>query len=299
MSAQTPIGGSAELLRVTDLVKHFRAPRAARRRGQAIVHALCSASFSVGPAETLGIVGESGSGKTTLLRTILGLQQPTSGQVLFLGQDVSQRKGATARALQQEISVVFQDPYTSLDPRMTVADLLAEPMRIHRLPVDGARARTLLDQVRLPAASLRKFPHEFSGGQRQRIAIARALALNPKLIVLDEPVSALDVSVQAEVLGLLKELQRERQVSYLFVAHDLAVVADISHRVGVMYGGQLVELGPTGQVIGEPAHPYTRELLAAVPVPDPRIERAKPRMLQRRWPTETDGLPPCPHGDAL
>ncbi|MER5338113.1 ATP-binding cassette domain-containing protein [Micromonospora sp. NPDC002717] len=297
MSAQTRPGDTAELLRVMELVKHFGAPRAARRRGQSIVHALCSVSFSVGPAETVGIVGESGSGKTTLLRTILGLQRPTAGRVLFLGEDVSQLKGASARALQRELSVVFQDPYTSLDPRMTVADILAEPAQIHGLPTTSRNALALLDQVRLPATSLRKFPHEFSGGQRQRIAIARALALNPKLIVLDEPVSALDVSVQAAILDLLKELQREREVSYLFVAHDLAVVAEISQRVGVMYGGQMVELGATEQVIGEPRHPYTRELLAAVPVPDPRIERAKPRMLQRRWPTESDGLPPCPHGD--
>ncbi|MCX4471519.1 ATP-binding cassette domain-containing protein [Micromonospora sp. NBC_01655] len=297
--AATPEPPATELLRVTDLVKHFRAPRAARRRGQAVVHALCAVSFSVGSAETLGIVGESGSGKTTLLRTILGLQQPTSGQVLFLGRDVSQRKGRSDLALQREISVVFQDPYTSLDPRMTVADILAEPAQIHGLAANAQKARTLLDQVRLPVTGLRKFPHEFSGGQRQRIAIARALALNPKLIVLDEPVSALDVSVQAEILSLLRELQRERGVSYLFVAHDLAVVAEISQRVGVMYGGQMVELGPTRQVITEARHPYTRELLAAVPVPDPRIERAKPRFLQRRWPTETDNLPPCAHGDLL
>ncbi|SCE99077.1 oligopeptide transport system ATP-binding protein [Micromonospora viridifaciens] len=299
MTNQIPASVAPELLRVTELVKHFRAPRAAKRRGQSIVHALCSVSFSIGPAQTLGIVGESGSGKTTLLRTILGLQKPTAGRVLFLGNDASQLKGAAARALQRELSVVFQDPYTSLDPRMTVADILGEPAQIHGLAATSRRAVALLDQVRLPAASLRRFPHEFSGGQRQRIAIARALALDPKLVVLDEPVSALDVSVQAEILSLLKELQRERQISYLFVAHDLAVVADIAQRVGVMYGGQMVELGATGQVIAEPRHPYTRELLAAVPVPDPRIERAKPRMLQRHWPTETDNLPPCPHGDTL
>ncbi|OKI46787.1 ATP-binding cassette domain-containing protein [Micromonospora sp. CB01531] len=299
MTNQTHASEPPELLRVRDLVKHYRAPRAAQRHGPPIVHALCSVSFSIGPAQTLGIVGESGSGKTTLLRTILGLQKPTAGRVLFLAKDASQLKGASARALQRELSVVFQDPYTSLDPRMTVADILAEPAQIHGLAVSSRKALALLDQVRLPATSLRRFPHEFSGGQRQRIAIARALALDPKLIVLDEPVSALDVSVQAEILKLLKELQQARQVSYLFVAHDLAVVADISQRVGVMYGGQMVELGATEQVIADPQHPYTRELLAAVPVPDPRIERAKPRMLQRQWPTETDNLPPCPHGDTL
>ncbi|GAA2339554.1 ATP-binding cassette domain-containing protein [Dactylosporangium salmoneum] len=287
-----------ELLRVTELVKHFRAPRSARRHGRAIVHALCSVSLSVGTGETLGIVGESGSGKTTLLRTTLGLQKPSAGRVEFLGRDVFAQKGRAARALRRDISVVFQDPYTSLDPRMTVADILDEPARIHGLRT-GTKALALLDQVRLPAASLRRFPHEFSGGQRQRIAIARALALDPKLIVLDEPVSALDVSVQAEILGLLKELQRDRSVSYLFVAHDLAVVADLSHRVGVMYGGQLVELGPTRHVISEARHPYTRELLAAVPVPDPRLERAKPRQPRRQWPNDTEGLPPCPHGDSL
>ncbi|GAA4921561.1 peptide/nickel transport system ATP-binding protein/oligopeptide transport system ATP-binding protein [Stackebrandtia albiflava] len=290
---------SEPLLRTVDLVKHYRPPRRARRGGHEVVHALCGVSVQVAPGRTLGIVGESGSGKTTLLRTLLGLERATAGTVEFAGRDVTAMRGDAGRMFRADVSVVFQDPYTSLDPRMTVSDLLSQPARIQRRRFPASRVSELLDQVRLPRVSAGKFPHEFSGGQRQRIAIARALALEPRLIVLDEPVSALDVSVQAEIVTLLRELQEQRDVSYLFVAHDLAVVADLSHEVGVMYGGQMVEHGATSRVLSEPAHPYTRALLAAVPVPDPRIERAKPPFLRPLWPTEDDRPEPCPHGNLL
>ncbi len=288
-----------QLLQTTDLVKHFRPPRSARRRGQQVVHALCGVSIHVEQGRTLGVVGESGSGKTTLLRTLLGLETATAGTVEYAGEDVTAMSGAPARRFRADVSVVFQDPYTSLDPRMTVSDLLTQPAKIQKQPFPTSRIFDLLDQVKLPRVSAGKFPHEFSGGQRQRIAIARALALEPKLIVLDEPVSALDVSVQAEIVALLRELQEQRDVSYLFVAHDLAVVADLSHDVGVMYGGQMVEYGATSQVLYEPSHPYTRALLAAVPVPDPRVERAKPPFLRPLWPTDDDLPKPCPHGNLI
>lgn len=285
------------LLRTTDLVKHFRPPRASKSRGAGVIHGLCGVSVDVKRGQTLGIVGESGSGKTTLLRTVLGLHRATAGTVAYDDVEVSGMDKAAVRRFRSEVSVVFQDPYTSLDPRMTVADLLRQPAQIQRQSFSDDQLYGLLDQVRLPKRSAGKFPHEFSGGQRQRIAIARALALEPKLIVLDEPVSALDVSVQAEIIGLLRDLQQRRDVSYLFVAHDLAVVADLSHDVGVMYGGQLLEYGSMNQVLQAPAHPYTRALLAAVPVPDPVIERAKPPFLRPLWPTEDDRLDACPHGD--
>lgn len=290
---------SETLLRTHDLVKHFRPPNSARRRGVDVVHALCGVSIEVETGRTLGIVGESGSGKTTLLRTLFGLERATAGTVEYAGQDVTAMKGPAARRFRAEVSVVFQDPYTSLDPRMTVSDLLSQPAKIQRQRFGDQQVYELLDRVRLPRDSAGKFPHEFSGGQRQRIAIARALALQPRLIVLDEPVSALDVSVQAEIIALLRELQAEQNVSYLFIAHDLAVVADLSHRVGVMYGGQMVEQGSTARVLYEPEHAYTQALLAAVPVPDPVVERAKPPFLRPLWPTEDDQPQPCPHGPLL
>lgn len=285
------------ILQVNDLVTHFKAPRGTP--GSRVIHALCGVTCEVRRGTTFAVVGESGSGKTTLLRTILGLQTPTRGTVQYDGLDVTTMRGRAGRRFRTEVSVVFQDPYTSLDPRMTVADLLQQPAKIQGLDVPSGRLFRLLDQVKLPRASLGKFPHEFSGGQRQRIAIARALALQPKLIVLDEPVSALDVSVQAEIVSLLQELQAEHEVSYLFVAHDLAVVAELSHDVGVMYGGQMLEQGPVEQVLHRPQHPYTKALLAAVPVPDPRIERAKPPFLKPLWPTDSDRPDPCPHGEIL
>jgi len=258
------------LLRVEGLVRHFRRP--ARSGGGAVVRALNGIDFELARGETLGIVGESGSGKTTLLATILGLHRPSAGRVLFEGVLLEPK---TRRMASRHLAVVFQDPYSSLDPRMTVAELLEEPMHIHG---DRARAAARADQMRdrvgLARVAMGRYPHEFSGGQRQRIAIARALMLDPRLVLLDEPVSALDVSIQQDILELLRDLKHDRDVAYLMVAHDIAVVAAISDRMGVMQGGSMVELGPTARILAAPAHPYTRALIRAVPVPDPLLARA-------------------------
>ncbi|MGZ9811671.1 dipeptide ABC transporter ATP-binding protein [Pseudoroseicyclus sp. H15] len=265
------------LLQVQGLTRDFIRPRASggtleERR----VRALDAVSFDLAPGETLGIVGESGSGKTTLLNCILGIHPPTAGSVQFEGVDMAKATRAVRREASKRMSVVFQDPYSSLDPRMTVADILAQPMRIHGRGGEArARAEAMLDRVRLPRAALGRFPHEFSGGQRQRIAIARALMLDPRLIVLDEPVSSLDVSIQQEILELLVDLKREAGVAYLLVAHDLAVVAGLADRIMVMTAGEAVETGTAEQIIRRPAHAYTRRLLSAVPVPDPDVERAR------------------------
>jgi ATPase components of various ABC-type transport systems, contain duplicated ATPase len=281
------------LLRLAGVSRHFLRPRSkALSEKDRVIHALCNVSFDLMPGETLGIVGESGSGKTTLLNTVLGLLTPSAGRIVFEGVDLAAPKARLKAS--RDMSVVFQDPYASLDPRMTVGELLAEPAQIHGGADARQRARTVLDQVRLPASSLDRFPHEFSGGQRQRIAIARALMLEPKLVVLDEPVSALDVSIQRDIMALLGELKRELGVAYLLVAHDIAVVAELSDRIGVMYGGQMLELGDTAQVIGAPRHPYTKVLLDAVPVPDPVAERERrSRGRVASWPTLSDPLPPC------
>lgn len=290
----TPRPSGEPLLRLEGLSRHFLRPRSKTAPGaDRVIHALCNVSLDLMPGETLGIVGESGSGKTTMLNTVLGLFTPSAGRVVFDGVDLA-RLGAR-QAASRHMSVVFQDPYASLDPRMTVAELLAEPIRIHGGTDIDTRARRALDQVRMTSSVLDRFPHEFSGGQRQRIAIARALMLEPKLVVLDEPVSALDVSIQQDIMALLGELKRELGVAYLLVAHDLAIVAELSDRIGVMYGGQLLELGETAQVIGAPNHPYTRVLLDAVPVPDPTIERRRHSAGRvESWPTPSDPLPPCP-----
>ena len=284
------------LLRVENLSRHFLRPRSRTAKGKdRTIHALCGVDFELGRGETLGIVGESGSGKTTLLNTILGLHRPSTGRVIFEGVDLVEGGAPARRQASRAMSVVFQDPYTSLDPRMLVEDLLTEPARIHGLAGDARqRARTVLDRVRLPASALGRFPHEFSGGQRQRIAIARALMLEPKLVVLDEPVSALDVSIQQDIIALLGELKRDMGVAYLLVAHDLAVVAELSNRIGVMYGGQMVELDASAKVVRDPAHPYTRSLLDAVPIPDPVLERERLALGRAPgWPTPADPLPPC------
>ncbi|HLS26372.1 MAG TPA: ATP-binding cassette domain-containing protein [Beutenbergiaceae bacterium] len=286
------------LLQVQDLVKHFKAPRSRRRDGQSVVHAVCGVSFEVPKAKTFGIVGESGSGKTTVLRTVLGLHPATAGRVVFDSATVGEMAREELAEFRRRVAVVFQDPYTSLDPRMTVHQLLAEPAKIQRTGHDERRTRELLDLVRLPSDAAERYPHEFSGGQRQRIAIARALALEPDLVVLDEPVSALDVTVQAEILTLLQSLQQDRGVSYLLVTHDLAVVADLAHHIGVMQLGRMVEQGPTGDVIGRPQDPYTQALLAAVPVPDPAIERAKPPPRPGVAADRVSGAE-CPHGERV
>ena len=238
-------------------------------------------SLAIAPGETLGLVGESGSGKTTIGRAVLGLAPVTEGRITFAGQDISHATRRDRRRLSQDLQVVFQDPYTSLNPSLTVGDILAEPLGIQGITGADARKRVqeLLDRVHMPQDAMRRLPREFSGGQRQRIAIARALALRPKLIVCDEPVSALDLTTQARVLDLLLEIQQSTGVSYLFVSHDLDVVRHISHRVAVMYQGEIVEQGDALKVTQTPDHPYTQRLLLASPVPDPdrQAERRKAR----------------------
>lgn len=273
MTAATTESGAAasvahkELLQVKDLIveypgKGFRAKP---------FRALTDINISIGQGETLGLVGESGSGKTTLGRAVLGLAPVTGGKITFNGQDISHANRKDRRELSRDLQVVFQDPYTSLNPALEIGDILAEPLGVQGMESGAAtkRVRELLDQVGLPSDAIHRLPREFSGGQRQRVAIARALALSPKLIVCDEPVSALDLSTQARVLDLFLQIQRDTGVSYLFVSHDLDVVRHISHRVAVMYHGEIVEQGPADAVTRTPEHPYTQRLLLASPVPDP------------------------------
>ena len=262
--------GPAPLLDVRDLVVEY--PRPGHRTQK--VRVLKSVSLDIRPGECVGLVGESGSGKTTLGRAVLGLAPVHSGQILYNGTDIAQVDRGTRRRLGSEIQVVFQDPYTSLNPSMTIGDILAEPLTARHVPRSEAtaRVRELLDQVRLPSDALNRLPREFSGGQRQRVAIARALALSPRLIICDEPVSALDLSTQARVLDLFVEIQERTGVAYLFITHDLSVVRHVSHRVAVMYHGEIVEWGQTAQVTSEPEHPYTQRLWMAAPVPDPALQ---------------------------
>ncbi len=259
------------LLEVTQLVKHFRRPTGWVRADR-VVHALNGVSFTVSERETLALVGESGSGKTTAGRALLRLVEPDGGTVQFDGVDVRQADRTAMRQLRRRMQIVFQDPYSSLDPRMTIGASIAEGIEIHRLvPPRAIRGRVaeLLGEVGLDVSAADKYPHEFSGGQRQRIGIARALAVDPAFIVLDEPVSALDVSVQAQVLNLLLDLQRDRGLAYLFIAHDLSVVRQLAHRIAVMYYGLIVEIGPRDEVLDRPRHPYTQALISAVPSPVP------------------------------
>lgn len=276
---------TAALLQVENLRVEFPG-RGFRAKPLEVLHGV---SLEIAPGETLGVVGESGSGKTTIGRSVLGLVKPSGGTISFDGQDITHFRGEERRRLARHIQVVFQDPYTSLNPTMTVGDILSEPLVVQGAtkPDARSRVRTLLDQVGLPANAIERLPREFSGGQRQRVAIARALAPEPRLIVCDEPVSALDLSTQARVLDLLTDIQRRTGVAYLFVSHDLEVVRHISHRVSVVYRGDIVETGAAKDITTQPEHPYTQRLLLASPVADPiqqerrRAERLRLRELQR------------------
>ncbi|MBC7358182.1 MAG: dipeptide ABC transporter ATP-binding protein [Desulfacinum sp.] len=266
------------MLEVRNLVKHFPVRRGWLQRVQGAVHAVDGVSFSLKTHETLGIVGESGCGKSTAGRTILRLIEPTSGEVFFRGRNIFRMEPRELKALRREMQIIFQDPYGSLNPRLTVSRILEEPLLTHKMGSRAERRRAVeevLERVGLLPEHMHRFPHEFSGGQRQRIMIARALILKPSLIVGDEPVSALDVSVQAQILNLLGRLQREAGFSLIIISHDLGVIRYICHRVAVMYLGKIVELAPADQLYREPLHPYTQALLSAVPVPDPRRRRER------------------------
>ncbi|HEU4525198.1 MAG TPA: oligopeptide/dipeptide ABC transporter ATP-binding protein [Gemmatimonadales bacterium] len=283
------------LLQVRDLVKHYPGGGLFRRAAPP-VRAVQGVSFDLGPGETLALVGESGCGKSSVGRTVLRLQEPTSGRATFEGIDLFALDRVALRKMRRRMQIIFQDPYSSLNPRMTVGAAIAEGIEIHRLATGKDVARrvgALLEEVGLDPHHATRFPHEFSGGQRQRIGIARALAVEPSFIVCDEPVSALDVSVQAQVLNLLADLQRERNLSYLFIAHDLAVVRQLARRVAVMYLGRIVEEGPTEALLHDPRHPYTVALLSAVPEPDPSRQRARV-VLSGDLPSPSRPPPGCP-----
>ncbi len=266
------------LLEVRNLKKYFPIKGGFLRRTIAEVRAVDDVSFTVKRGETLGLVGESGCGKTTTGRTVLRLERATAGEVIFEGQDVMRANGRTMKALRRDMQIIFQDPYASLDPRITIGESVAEGLVIHGIGTPAERrerVREVLAKVGLSASHMTRFPHEFSGGQRQRIGIARALIMEPKLIVCDEPVSALDVSIQSQVLNLLRSLQREFGLTYLFIAHNLAVVEHISDRVGVMYLGKVVELTTSAELFREPLHPYTKALISAIPHPNPMVKRER------------------------
>jgi len=287
--ADTPV------LDVRGLKKYFPVRRGLLRRTIGHVHAVDDVSFSIGTAETVGLVGESGCGKTTVGRTILRLIEPTEGSIRLEGHEISTLGKTELRPLRRRMQIIFQDPFSSLNPRMRAGDIVAEPLKLHG---DGSRqarreqVAELFERVGLRRAQMENYPHQFSGGQRQRIGVARALALNPRLIVGDEPVSALDVSIQAQVINLLRDLQRDLKLSYLFISHNLAVVEHISHRIAVMYLGRIVEYTDKNTLFARPLHPYTEALLAAVPIPNPGIKRVK-RVVEGDVPSPLRPPPGC------
>ncbi len=300
-AAPVESNGTSPLLDVRDLQVHFPVRSGWLGSNNAVVRAVDGVSFSVGAGETLGLVGESGCGKSTTARAILNLIPPTGGEVYFEGQQIAGLSEAAMRPYRQRLQMIFQDPYASLNPRMTVGRILSEPMRIFRLH-DSRRRRLevlrLLDIVGLNPRFVNRYPHEFSGGQRQRIGVARALAVNPRLIICDEPVSALDVSIQAQVINLLVDLQQQLGLAYLFIAHDLSVVRHISDRVAVMYLGNIVEIAEAQTLYRAPKHPYTQALLSAVPIPDPKVERQRKRIvLEGEVPSPTKVRIGCPFAD--
>ena len=295
VSARWGSSGKIPVIAVDGLKKHFPVKKGLLRRTAGYVYAVDGVSFTVDEGETLGLVGESGCGKSTVARTLLRLIEPTSGTIRLNGQDITRLGKAALRPHRRQMQIIFQDPFSSLNPRMSAGDIVGEPLQVHGIASGREKEEcvaALFDQVGLRRLQMRSFPHEFSGGQRQRICIARALALNPKLIIGDEPVSALDVSIQAQVINLMMDLQRDKSLSYLFIAHDLAVVEHISHRIAVMYLGKIVEYTDKRTLFTNPLHPYTEALLAAVPIPNPQWKR-KNHLLQGDVPSPNNPPPGC------
>jgi oligopeptide transport system ATP-binding protein len=284
------------LLEVAGLVKHYAVGHSLTGRVTHAVHAVDGVSFHLAAGETLGLVGESGCGKSSVARCVVRLVRPSAGQILLDGQEIGSLPEAALRPLRRQMQIIFQDPYASLNPRHQAGAIVAEPLRNFGLATGAAlhdQVAALFARVGLRPDQMAHYPHEFSGGQRQRLGIARALALSPRLIVCDEPVSALDVSIQAQIINLLRDLQEERGLAYLFVAHDLAVVEHISHRVAVMYLGRIVETGPTDALFARPLHPYTRALMAAVPLPDPDAPRQPDALVAGELPSPLNPPPGC------
>ena len=280
-----------KILEVKNLKKYFPLKKGKYKEGDPCVKAVDDITFDLYEGETLGLVGESGCGKSTLGRTIIRLYEPTSGEVIFEGEDVAKKSRKEMRALREEMQFIFQDPYSSLNPRMTVFNILAEPLIAHgkfkRGPELDAYVKDLMDRCGLPSYYCYRYPHQFSGGQRQRIGIARSLALDPSFIICDEPVSALDVSIQSQIINLMKDMQEEKNISYIFISHDLSVVKHIADRVGVMYLGSMMELADKNEIYSNPQHPYTRALIGAIPLPDP-TKRKEMKVIQGEIPSNVN-----------